>query len=432
MASEVTSTTASAWLKRMYQPKYIQNSICKKSSRIYAMITEKSDCGGDSYNFLSVVNELAAGSAVFATAQSQSQNNTTTFGQQYNIPYFESHEPVNVAGDIVLKTKTKEGGWLPALDFSMKSALSYAAHRHSIRFFTSGWGEIGKLTHTQNLASATVTLNDPSTVYRFLPGQWVTFSSALGGTLTRGTNTALQVTAVNYNGAPGSTGHLTLSAALNTVAAGTGGVIAVDDFIFLQDDRLAAGTSQVCGAGLDAWLPVPGVSWFDPAGSNPTLYGVNRSANSRLAGNYVDGRSQSIKATLIQAAQTVSSIGNAEKPVAVISPNKYTELSQSLDTNQRYVDLQGRGAVGFKTMSIFADGIELAVISDKYCTDGVGYVLDAKDAQVNSCGPAPHIDETDGMSLLRNPTSFGYEGRILSLYNYSLNNTAAAAVIQFI
>jgi hypothetical protein len=431
MASEVTSTTASAWLKRMYQPKYIQNSICKKSSRAYAMITEKSDCGGDSYNFLSVVNELAAGSANFATAQTQSQNNTTPFGQQYNIPYFESHEPVNVAGDIVLKTKNKEGGWLPALDFSMKSALSYAAHRHSVRFYTSGWGEMGQLTHTQNLASATVTLVDPSTVYRFLPGQWLTFSSALGGALTRGTNTALQITSVNYNGAPGSTGHLTLSAALNTVAAGTGGVIAVDDFIFLQDDRLAAGTSQVQGAGLAAWLPIPG-AWFDPAGANPTLYGVNRSVNSRLTGNYVDGRSQSVKASLIQAAQTVSSIGNAEKPVAFVSPNKFTELSQSLDTNQRYVELAGRGSVGFKTITVFADGIDLPVMSDKYCTDGIGYVLDVKDAQVNSCGPAPHIDETDGLALLRQPNSFGYEGRILSLYNYSLNNTAAASQIQFL
>lgn len=431
MVSEVNATTASAWLKRMYQPKYVANSICKKSSRAYAMITEKSDCGGDSYNFLSVVNELAAGSANFATAQSQSQNNTTTFGQQYNVPYFQSHEPVNVDGAIVLQTKTKEGGWLPALDFSMKSALSNAAHRHSIRFYTSGWGEMGQLTAGQTLSSAVVTLNDPSTVYRFLPGQWVTFSSALGGTLTRGTNTPLQIVGVNYNGAPGSTGHLTLSAALNSVSAGTGGTIAASDFIFLQDDRLAAGTSQVCGAGLAAWLALPG-AWFDPAGANPTLYNVNRVANSRLNGNYIDGRQGTAKSVLIQAAQTVSSIGNAEKPVAFVSPNKFTELSQSLDSNQRYVDLQGRGSVGFRTITIFADGIDLPVMSDKYCTDGQGYILETKDAQVNSCGPAPHIDETDGLALLRNPSSFGYEGRILSLYNYTLNNTAACAVIQFV
>lgn len=431
MASEVNATTASAWLKRVYQPKYVANSICKKSSRAYAMITEKSDCGGDSYNFLSVVNELAAGSANFATAQTQSQNNTTKFGQQYNIPYFESHEPVNVAGDIVLKSKGKDGSWLPALDFSMKSALSYAAHRHSVRFYASGWGEIGRLTHTADLTSATVTLNDPSTVYNFLPGQWLTFSSALGGTLTRGTNTALQILNVNYNGSPGSTGHLTLSAALNSVAAGTGGVIAIDDFLFLQDDRLADGSAQVCGAGLAAWLALPG-AWFDPAGAHSTLYGVNRVQNSRLNGNYIDGRTQSVKASLIQGAQTVSSIGNAEKPVAFVSPNKFIELSNTLDTNQRYTDLQGRGSVGFRTITVFADGIDLPVMSDKYCTDGQGYILDCKDAQVNSCGPAPHIDETDGLALLRNPSSFGYEGRILSLYNYSLNNTAAAAVIQFI
>lgn len=431
MASEVNSTTASAWLKRMYQPKFVANSICKKSSRAYATISEKTDCSGDSYNFLSVVNDLAAGSANFTTAQTQSQNNTTQIGKQYNVPYFESHEPVNVSGDIVLKTKTKEGGWLPALDMAMKSAMANAAHRHSCRFFASGWGELGRLTHAADLTSATVTLADPSTVYRFMEGQWLTFSSALGGTLTRGTNTALQIIGVNYNGAPGSTGHLTLSAALNSVAAGTGGVIAIDDFIFLQDDRLAAGTSQVQGAGLAAWLALPG-AWFDPAGANPTLYGVNRSTNSRLNGNFIDGTKGSLKSALIQAAQTVSSIGNAESPVAYISPNKFTELSNSLDTNQRYTDVKGRAGVGFRTVTVYADGIDLPVMSDKYCSDGQGYVLDVKDAQVNSCGPAPHIDETDGQVLLRQPNSFGYEGRILSLYNYILNNTAACAVIQLV
>lgn len=425
MASEVNATTASAWLKRMYQPGFIANSIAKKSSRAFAMITEKPDCGGDSYNFLSMVSELPAGSASFATAQTQAQNSTQALGYQFNVPYFESHEPIEVAGDMVLKTKNKEGGWLKALDYSTQSALRWAAHRMSVALFTTGWGELGQISAGTNVATNIITLADPSTVYRFMPGMVLTFASALGGVATRNTNGTLTVTAVNYNGAVGSTGHLTMSAVINT---NTGTV--ASDYIFSQDDRLAAGTSQVRPGGLAMWLALPG-SYFDPAGAAPTIYGVNRAANSRLNGNYIDGRSQSVKASLIQGAQTCSSIGNAEKLVAFVSPNKFTELSNSLDTNQRYTDLSGRGSVGFRTITVYADGIDLPVMSDKYCPDGVGYLLDTKNVQINSCGPAPHIDETDGLALLRQPSSFGYEGRILSLFNFTVNNTAACGVIQF-
>src|ERR1700742_4094059 len=194
MASEVNATTASAWLKRMYQPSFIANSIAKRSSRAFAMITEKPDCGGDSYNFLSMVTELPAGSADFGEAQNQAQNSTVSLGYQFNVPYFESHEPIEVTGDMVLKTKNKEGGWLKALDFSTQSALRVAAHRHSIKMFASGWGEVGRLSATQNLALTVITLADPSTVYNFIPGMRITFASALGGVATRDTDDYLTVT----------------------------------------------------------------------------------------------------------------------------------------------------------------------------------------------------------------------------------------------
>src|SRR5579884_2740096 len=169
------STVGTAFLKKYYQPKHVLNTISKKSSRLLNLVTHNTNGTGKDYNFLSVVSDNPSGSATMAKSQATGTRQMQG-GYQFAVPWFNDYENPTVAGDLIAKTKNEKGGWLPALRAEMDSSLRYAAHRKSIALFTSGWGEIGSIASTTNLATNVCTLADPSAIYRFIPGMTLVFS----------------------------------------------------------------------------------------------------------------------------------------------------------------------------------------------------------------------------------------------------------------
>lgn len=420
MATELNPTTGAAFLQRFYSPGFIANSIASKSSRLLGRIKRNPDCGGDSYNFLSVVSEIATGSASFSVAQGLAANSTQTIGSQFSVPYYESNEPYRVSGGQIAQTRNNTASWGKALSFAMDSALRMAAHRFSVALFTQGWGELGYIK-AASVSGATFKMSIENHVNRVVPGMSLVYSSAINGAALRSA-TAQTVTGVDY-----STGVITMSGNLS-VPGGVAG-----DYVFCEGDRTNTSTytTRLRPAGLDAWLPYQPVT--DTTIS--TLYGVTRSTNTRNYGTFIDGTIQGIVDALISAAQSCSSVGNAgmNELLGVVSPTSYTNLSKALGGDRRYVDVPGSGGyVGFKTLAIMADGIEVPVISDKYCGDEVGFMVAPKKIELNSCGPAPHINVDDGRPLARISDDNGVEGRIVSYSNYAVKDPAVCARIQFI
>jgi hypothetical protein len=86
--------------------------------------------------------------------------------------------------------------------------------------------------------------------------------------------------------------------------------------------------------------------------------------------------------------------------------------------------------VSFKTILIYADGIELPVISDRYCVDGVAYVGDPKALKHTSIGEAPQISTDDGQQMIRQTSDDGVEVRIKSYETITLENAASWVTIQ--
>jgi len=79
---------------------------------------------------------------------------------------------------------------------------------------------------------------------------------------------------------------------------------------------------------------------------------------------------------------------------------------------------------------IYADGVELPVISEKYCPDSEAYVFDPGAIHHPSIGDAPHIDNEDGNQVLRQSAAAGIEVRYEAFECFSNENAAATAVVK--
>jgi hypothetical protein len=420
MASGQTSTTGSAFVKRYYSPSFVINTISKKESRLLNLINhDSSKPGGDSYNFLTMVGDNPSGSADFSQAQERGQNAGSS-GFQFKVDWMNDFQAPSVSKEMIAKTRNQAGGWIPALKNEIDSALRYSAHRRSVALYTTGFGELGTVTNAIG-AGFTITVGNPRTgaadrscSFRFVKGMKLVFSQTIGASVLRAGQSAV-VTKVDY-----VNGIITLDTALNAITG-----LTQNDVIFTKGDRQDSATpTRLRPPGLGFWCPTtaPGVG---------PDYGVDRSSNSFLYGWIIDGTAsgKSLAQCLVEAANLCSTVGHAERLVAAVSVDKFIELSASMEDKQ-YTQITGRGGTGYKALVVYADGVELPVISDMYCPNSEAYVGNPDAFHHPSIGPAPHMDEADGNSVLRQSADAGLEARTEAFETMTLENGAQFSVIK--
>jgi hypothetical protein len=304
----------------------------------------------------------------------------------------------------------------------MDSSLRYSAHRRSVALFTTGYGELGTVTNSIGAAKV-ITLGNPRTAavdrsmaYRFVKGMKLVFAQSISGHALRAGQSAV-VNKVDY-----SAGTVTMDVDLNTITG-----LTQNDIIFTKGDREDSATpTRKRPAGLPAWVPTTAPT------AGESFFGQDRTTNSFLYGWIIDCTSTgvSLNEGLVKAANYCSTVGGATRLVAVLSVDKFIDLSNSIEDKQ-YTEIKGRGGIGYKTIVVYADGVELPVISDKYCPNSEGYVLDPGAIHHPSIGAAPHIDDEDGNKVLRQSSAAGIEVRYEAFECFSNENPAATAVLKF-
>jgi len=251
----------------MYTPKAMINTSTKKGSRLLAMIDHDPSAEGDSYNDLSIVGDNPSGSADFSEAKNRGENSMSKAGQ-FNVPYVDDFEHPTVSGKLIQQSRGKKGAWLKHLQFEMDSSLRMSAHRRSIAFFTTGFGELGAMSNAP-AANGNVVLADPSTVFRFVVGQKLKFSQTVSAnTLRAGEAIVTQVDYTKYRDFTGP--HIVLDTNTNAIAG-----LAQNDTIFTKGDRQDSATpTRLRPAGLETWAPIVAPTLGVP------LFGVDRAISS--------------------------------------------------------------------------------------------------------------------------------------------------------
>ncbi len=419
MASGANPTTGAAFLKKFYSPDVVINTISKKESRLLNLVKHHTDGAGKSYSMLTVVGDNPSGSASFAEAQERGQNAQSS-GYQFEVDWCDDYQAPSVSKGQIARTRNNKGGWIPVLRHEIDSTLRYSAHRRSVALFTTGFGELATVTNAIG-AGTTITLGNPRTgvadrsmAFRFTKGMKLVYSASISANTLRAGQSSV-VAKVNY-----SAGTVDMDVALNTIAG-----LAQNDVIFTKGDRQDSATpARLRPAGLPAWIPTT-------APSATLFFGVDRTENSFLSGWIIDGTTtgKPLSQCLVEAANLCSTVGNAERLVAVVSVDKFIEFSAAQEDKQ-YTMITGRGGTGYKALLVYADGIELPVISDKYCPNSAAYVMDPKALDHPSMGQAPHMDDEDGNAVLRQSADAGIEARTEAFECFAVTNGAACAVIK--
>lgn len=388
-------TTADALLKRMYTKKRIAQAAYAKS-KLLAICNKDESYSGTGVTVPVIYSNTMGRSADFATAQSLASSSSLK-SKAFFVQAVTDYAVAKVTGTAARRSMNDEGAFMRLMKAEMDSARDQLTRSLAQKLPRSGWGAIGQIATTTNLATTTLKFSSIDDVNTIDVDAQVVFAAAEGTGNLR-TATALTVTAVNRD-----LGTVTLSATPDSLAAS----IAVSDFIFLKGDREASGSpSKQCISGLEACIP------YTAPTSGDSHYGVDRSIDVvRLAGVRFDCTSYTPQEACVELAGRVHRQGGVVKELAV-PPHFYRSLVKDLSGQVRYVNTNAKGAeFSFRSIELIGEEGPIEVFSDPNIPANRMWALNSDYMTFYSTGPAVRIIDEDGQTWLRESSSDGFEVR---------------------
>jgi hypothetical protein len=419
-------TALNAYVKRTYDPKFIENSMTSVEEKILRVIKKETDGSGTPYQWLVDADDAFNGSADFPTAQTASTSNNDTVGSQFSTDWFDYSAVATLTSSIIGKTRNNDGAWQKAVDNAMFKRMRAIAHANAIFLQGAGWGEISQIS---GVSGSTFTPLVRSDIFKYVKGMPLHFSSTKNTAVLRST-TVVYVTGVVYTAGSEA---VTLSATLASVSA------ANNDWAFIAGCRQNSATpSRLVYAGLSGFCPnqITGTDLPDTTVSQ--LYNGNgtadRSTNSRLYGTFTDATGGgSALSALIDGAQEAITIGNARKLEIFVSKGTYTGIVKDLQNAVRYDNNPTVKSVGTNRLLIYSDGdAEAHVQVSRTTNDNQAWGFDPSQLCLKSIGGAPHIDSEDGLTMARQASAQGYEIRWFQQAILEARNLPGMLRVQFV
>ena len=331
-------------------------------------------------------------SADFSTAQG---NVSQVSVDDFLLTRVSNYSVAQVGGEVAEASKGDAMAFLQALKASIDGAMNSLSNSIETQLFRSGTGVIGS-PGTYVGGATTFTLGEEEDVANFDVNMVVVASLVDGDTLLGGSNT---VSGVNR-----STGVITSTAVWDVAITS----FAPNCFIYPEGDA-ANGGSNVCISGLAAWLPTS-----TPTG---TFFGVTRSTDSRLYGQFTNQAAEAIEDGLITAASLSARVGG-NPDVCFINHVQQRSLIQNLHGKQSYNTVNAtthKGLVsdiGFRSVAIQGDTGTVNVVAAAKCPAESGFMLEMATWSLATLGEPVKILSLDGQKILRSASADSYECRV--------------------
>ena len=397
MATTVTNFDAA--LKQIYSASNLAKTTLSRRP-LLAMLPKRSDFGGRNMPIVNVYGDPQGRSASFGNAQGTTG---TAPSNQVSVDDFlltrvSNYSIAQVGSEAAEASKGDAMAFLQALKASIDGAMNSLSNSIETQLFRSGTGSIGTVGAIDPDSDGSTTLaalGEEEDIANFDVNQVLVFSATDGSSLRAGT---LVVSAVNR-----SLGRVTVGAAYSTVT--TDG-----DFIYAQGDA-ADGGSNVCISGLSAWIPSAA------PGGGDSFFGVNRSVDSRLYGQYTDQSSADIEDGLITAGSLSARVGGNPN-VAFINHVQQRSLIQNLHNSQNYQTVNAtthKGVVsdiGFRSVAIQGDTGAINVVAANKCPAESGFMLEMDKWILATLGEPVKFLNLDGNRILRSATADSVEARL--------------------
>lgn len=381
MALDMTSFSSA--LKQHYTSDKVQNMVYQDNPWL-AMVAKMESFGGKNLPIPIIYGNPQNRSQDFATAVAGA---TSSKLKDFVLTRNHDYSIANIDNETLEASRGNANAFMEAATTEIDGAINSAARSLAIALYRTGSGSVGQV-----LAGGTgtsLTLKQVDDVTNFEVGQELVFSTADGGG-------SVKTGSITVNGVDRDTGVLTVDAQ-SAIDGGTG--TATNDYIF------NAGDYDAKIKGLLAWLP-------SSAPSSSPFFSVDRTSDAtRLAGIRFDGSAMPIEEALISAASRAAREGG-KVDVCFMNYSKYADLEKALGSKVQYIDLKVTADVGFKGMQINGPRGPIKIVPDQNCPADRAFMLQMNTWKLYSLGKAPSISDTDGLKMLRNPSSDSVQVRV--------------------
>jgi hypothetical protein len=416
-----SETSLNAYVKRTYDDKYVENSLIQESDSTIKNIKRETDGSGDNFSWLADVDDVDGGSPDFTIAQGAAAAQSATVGSRFQAEWFAYSDVAQITEAIIGKTRNNDGAWQQAVKTAMAKKMRAITHANAVAFQSKGWGEISQITNVSGSSFKPLVASD---ITKYIRGMPIHFSSTLNTAVLRSA-TVLYVTAVSY----------TVGSELVTLSGTLASVSAVNnDWAFRAGARQNSATpTRLSPAGLGAFFPNQLTDLSDA--TITTLYGPDRSLNSRLYGTFIDATGGgSVISALQDACQEALTVGNAKKLELYASKAVFAQVAKDMNNPVVFEGNPGTKSIGTRRLLVYTDGDsqDAHLQVSRTTNDNQIWGYDPTQISMKSISGAPHISTADGLTMCRQAAAAGYEVRWFQQMLYKFANPAGGVRIQLV
>lgn len=368
------------------------------SKGVLAAMISKVKWGGRAAIIPVRIGNSPARSADFTKAKLKASTKFTQI-QNFTLQWAKDYAVAKIEGLLMDAAADSDAAMFDDLCAQVDGGLDGTMHAFSQKIYRNGFGSIGVIDASTNLATQNLILDKREDGMLFEVGEDIQFSQSNHGNALRAGGATLTIDQITDNG---TTCTLHVTAVINTIAA-----IATGDSIFPDGDRQDSATpSLLCIPGLDAWLQPATALDFS---------GYNRSLDFRLQGTAVDATAGfDEEQALILGVTEAGRFGGRPK-WAFLNPTRYANLVNLGMTRFRPTTVKGPAGIGFSGVVMQTSYGEVEVYADPYCPVRRGYIIDPNTFKYYGAGSAevPRFLNHDKVgNILRDDADDGVQARM--------------------
>jgi hypothetical protein len=433
MASGITLTNFESALKQIYRDSNVENLTLDRNP-LFGLVKKFEGFGGRNMPIVLQYGNPQSRSATFSVAQTLSTTSTAAVSlEDFLLTRVSDHHIATISNEAIEATAGDAMAFLKAIKSKIDGSMKALSSSLEEKLYRSGAGEKCKVNDTTAptaaAAACVITLDYKQSAALFEVGMSLVCSVGVAGgggignvpagAALRTTPASAKITAVNRSG-----GTITT----DFVAGSTNW--AVSDFLFQEGDALVTGGVVVgtnCVSGLADWIPDT-----DTQPTVPALFGVTRSVDSRLYGQYYDGSALPMEDLAIDA-QGMAAQEQGSPDIFLIHNVQYRRLIKELGAKKIYTQImaqnaKGEAQVGYRAVMIEGDVGPINVVASNKCQVRRGWMLTKDSFTFNSLGKAPKVSNNDKNEMLRQASDDGVESRLV--YRGNLSCTAPIWNVQ--
>jgi hypothetical protein len=398
MPSPATVTNQVNYLKRLHGDDFATPMY--KMSKALSMIGRDTNFGGEGKYVVVKLSPTAGGSSDFGEAVA---NQDATTSARFFVQHRQEYQLFTIENSAIVRSEGNKNAMISILKNESSSARYAFGRSMAARVWGNEGGSRGQIAAAQNLALTVLTLRNRADITRYEAKMWVQFSLDNGtGTSPAGTldgGKKLQVLSVDRKA-----GTVTLSAALNTVAA-----ITADAFIFRAGDYANSMT------GIPGWGPAAdptaGVLFM---GVDRVLIDMQRQSGVRRSGG---GASKAEALISLMAEGHAAGIG---RELTDGAKGEFSGFVNSLDFGELQKDRESvvevdveleKVKIGFRTIGVHSALGFVPLIPETDVPRGFFWCFDVGEVYFRTAGDAPR-PLTEGGKLLDRPDDDAKQGRL--------------------